>query len=103
MLEFREILNEPVLTESAKCVSTLKVVHEFYNSIGGKKPDNVKIIVSSLNYQNTPSVEEIGTLAARIQASGADIVKIVTTALDIIDTARIFVHSQVSPFRNNRF
>lgn len=36
---------------------------------------------------------------ARIQATGADIVKIATTALDITDCARIFqvlAHSQVS-------
>lgn len=36
---------------------------------------------------------------ARIQATGADIVKIATTALEIADVARIFqltVHSQVS-------
>ena len=79
-------------------ICALKVAHDFYNSIGGKKPDNVKIIVSSHNFENTPSVEEIGNLAARIQASGADVVKIATTALDITDSARIFqvlVHSQV--------
>ena len=76
----------------------MKVAHDFYNAIGGKKSDNVKIIVSSHNFENTPSVEEIGNLAARIQASGADVVKIATTALDITDSARIFqvlVHSQV--------
>ncbi|XP_029125827.1 bifunctional 3-dehydroquinate dehydratase/shikimate dehydrogenase, chloroplastic [Cajanus cajan] len=56
------------------------------------------MIVSSHNLENTPSVEEIGNLAATIQASGADVVKIVTTALDITDCARLFqvlVHSQV--------
>ncbi|XP_020209569.2 bifunctional 3-dehydroquinate dehydratase/shikimate dehydrogenase, chloroplastic, partial [Cajanus cajan] len=76
----------------------LKVARDFYNSIGGKKPVNVKMIVSSHNLENTPSVEEIGNLAATIQASGADVVKIVTTALDITDCARLFqvlVHSQV--------
>ncbi|XP_058222429.1 bifunctional 3-dehydroquinate dehydratase/shikimate dehydrogenase, chloroplastic-like [Rhododendron vialii] len=76
----------------------LKVADEFFNSIQGKKPGKVKIIVSSHNYQNTPSSEEIGNLAARIQSTGADIVKIATTALDITDSARIFqllVHSQV--------
>ncbi|XP_057960848.1 bifunctional 3-dehydroquinate dehydratase/shikimate dehydrogenase, chloroplastic-like [Malania oleifera] len=76
----------------------LQVAQEFYNSIQGKKPGKVKIIVSSHNYQNTPSVEDIGNLVARIQATGADIVKIATTALDITDSARIFevlVHSQV--------
>jgi len=42
----------------------------------------VKIIVASHNLERTPSVEEIGNLAARIQASGADVVKIATTAFD---------------------
>lgn len=68
------------------------------DSISGKKPDNVKIIVSSHNYQITPSAVEIGDLAARIQSTGADIVKIATFATDITDVARMFqiiVHSQV--------
>lgn len=63
------------------------------------KPSKCKIIVSSHNYHNTPSAEDLGNLVARIQASGADIVKIATTATDITDVARIFqitVHSQVS-------
>lgn len=77
----------------------LKVAHEFIDSIYGKKPEKFKVIVSSHNYQHTPSVETLGNLVARIQATGADIVKIATTALDITDVARIFhitVHSQVS-------
>ncbi|KOM55049.1 hypothetical protein LR48_Vigan10g094100 [Vigna angularis] len=56
------------------------------------------MVVSSHNLKNTPSVEEIGNLAATIQASGADIVKITTTALDITDSARllqVLLHSQV--------
>ncbi|KAK4851772.1 hypothetical protein QYF36_018315 [Acer negundo] len=76
----------------------LKVAQEFYSSIQGKKPEKLKIIVSSHNYKNTPSVEEIGNLVARIQATGADIVKIATTSVDITDNARMFqvlVHSQV--------
>ncbi|XP_054800931.1 bifunctional 3-dehydroquinate dehydratase/shikimate dehydrogenase, chloroplastic-like isoform X2 [Prosopis cineraria] len=68
----------------------LEVAREFFNSIGEKKPENVKIIVSSHNYENTPSVEQLGNLVARIQASGCDVVKIATTALDIVDNARIF-------------
>lgn len=65
----------------------------------GKKPAKCKLIVSSHNYQYTPSIEDLGNLVAAIQASGADIVKIATTALDITDVARVFqitVHSQVS-------
>ncbi|XP_011009903.1 PREDICTED: bifunctional 3-dehydroquinate dehydratase/shikimate dehydrogenase, chloroplastic-like isoform X2 [Populus euphratica] len=76
----------------------LKVAHEFNDLLRGNKPGKCKLIVSSHNYENTPSVEELGNLVARIQAAGADIVKIATTALDISDVARIFqitVHSQV--------
>lgn len=78
----------------------LKVAHEFYDSIRGKTFEKTKVIVSSHNYQLTPSVEDLGNLAARIQATGADIVKIATTAVEITDVARMFqimVHSQV-PF-----
>ncbi|TYH53138.1 hypothetical protein ES332_D09G077900v1 [Gossypium tomentosum] len=76
----------------------LKVAHEFIKSIGGKKPEKIKVIVSSHNYQSTPSVVELGNLVVKIQSTGADIVKIATTAIDITDVARIFqitVHSQV--------
>ncbi|XP_031373667.1 bifunctional 3-dehydroquinate dehydratase/shikimate dehydrogenase, chloroplastic-like isoform X2 [Punica granatum] len=76
----------------------LQVAREFNDSISGKKPQNCKVIVSSHNYESTPSIEDLGNLVARIQAAGADIVKIATTALDITDVARIFqtiVHSQV--------
>ena len=68
-------------------------------SISMKKPEKFKLIVSSHNYQNTPSTEELGNLVSRIQAVGADIVKIATSAVDISDVARLFkvlVHCQVS-------
>ncbi|KAI4303531.1 hypothetical protein MLD38_039145 [Melastoma candidum] len=76
----------------------LEVAHEFNNSIQGRKPDDFKVIVSSHNFHNTPSIEALGNLVARIQASGADIAKVVTTTLDITDCSRIFhitIHSQI--------
>ncbi|KAL8105269.1 hypothetical protein AgCh_029165 [Apium graveolens] len=77
----------------------LKAAERFNNSMRGKKPAKCKVIVSSHNYQYTPSIEDLGNLVAAIQASGADIVKIATTAVEITDVARVFqitVHSQVS-------
>lgn len=68
----------------------VKVASEFINSIDGKKPESFRVIVSSHNYQNTPSVEDLNDLVARIQQTGADIVKIATTAVDIADVARMF-------------
>ncbi|KAG1326319.1 hypothetical protein COCNU_01G002530 [Cocos nucifera] len=75
----------------------LKVAEEFVRLISGKKPENFKLIVSSHNYQSTPSSEELGSLVARMQAVGADIVKIVTTAVDIVDVTRmlpVIIHCQ---------
>ncbi|CAH8356704.1 unnamed protein product [Eruca vesicaria subsp. sativa] len=75
----------------ADCIDVdLQVAREFIKSIKGKKPKKFRVIVSSHNYQNTPSVEDLSELAVRIQQAGADIVKIVTTALDITDVARMF-------------
>ncbi|XVE90155.1 hypothetical protein DITRI_Ditri20bG0055200 [Diplodiscus trichospermus] len=68
----------------------LEVAHDFINSIIEKKPDKFKIIVSSHNFHNTPSAEALCNLAARIQATGADIIKIATTAIYITDCMRIF-------------
>lgn len=76
----------------------MKAAREFNSFMNGKKHGNCKVIVSNHNYQNTPSAEDLGNLVAIIQAAGADIVKIATTALDITDVARVFqitVHSQV--------
>ncbi|URD99650.1 Bifunctional 3-dehydroquinate dehydratase shikimate [Musa troglodytarum] len=75
----------------------LKVAEDFVRLISEKKPENFKLIISSHNYQSTPSSEELSSLVARIQAAGADIVKIATTAVDIVDVARMFqviVHCQ---------
>ncbi|XP_064972105.1 bifunctional 3-dehydroquinate dehydratase/shikimate dehydrogenase, chloroplastic-like isoform X1 [Musa acuminata AAA Group] len=76
----------------------LKVAEDLVRLIDGKKPENFKLIVSSHNYQKTPSSEELGSLVAAIQASGADIVKIATTAVSVVDVTRMFqvlVHCQV--------
>lgn len=81
------------------CSCFWQVARDFINSIQGRKPDNFKVIVSYHNFQSTPSAEAMGDLVARIQATGADIVKISTMALDITDCARIFqitVHSEVN-------
>ncbi|KAF3547761.1 hypothetical protein DY000_02003717 [Brassica cretica] len=67
-----------------------KVAEEFIKSIKEKKPENFRVIVSSHNYQSTPSVDDLNDLALRIQQSGADIVKIATTAVDITDVSRMF-------------
>ncbi|KAK6803546.1 hypothetical protein RDI58_001330 [Solanum bulbocastanum] len=76
----------------------LKAIDKFNNALHGNKSAKCKLIVSSHNYESTPSAEDLGNLVAKIQASGADIVKFATTAQDITDVARVFqitVHSQV--------
>ncbi|KAK9065583.1 hypothetical protein SSX86_014984 [Deinandra increscens subsp. villosa] len=68
----------------------LKAVDNFKSLTRGDKPAKCKLIVSSHNYQNTPSIEDLKNLVSRIQSTGADIVKCATTSVDITDVARIF-------------
>ena len=79
-----------IISFACVCVCVFKVASEFIKSIKGKKPKNFRVIVSSHNYQNTPSLEDLSDLSVRIQQAGADIVKIVTTSVDITDVARMF-------------
>ncbi|XP_076930014.1 bifunctional 3-dehydroquinate dehydratase/shikimate dehydrogenase, chloroplastic-like [Bidens hawaiensis] len=68
----------------------LQAVDDFKTLTGGSKPAKCKLIVSSHNYQNTPSLEDLNNLVNKMQSTGADIVKIATTAVDITDVARVF-------------
>ena len=66
-----------------------------------RSQSDCKIIVSDHNFEETPSREELGSLVARIQSTGADIVKVVTTAKKITDVAAVFstlTSSQVHTF-----
>ncbi|KAL2620382.1 hypothetical protein R1flu_000587 [Riccia fluitans] len=48
-----------------------------------------KFIVSNHNYEFTPTEEVLGALYIKVVATGADIVKLVTTAQDITDVGRM--------------
>eukprot|EP00249_Psilotum_nudum_P017054 c26130_g1_i3 orf=338-1879(+) len=77
----------------------LQVAADFVPALKGRKPSCCQIIVSNHNFQTTPSTEELGTLVATIQSTGADIVKFATTANNITDVANVFQilsRSQVS-------
>jgi 3-dehydroquinate dehydratase type I len=79
--------------------AALQVADNFMKFLSGKKPQNCKLIVSAYDYESTPSVNELLNLVAQIRATGADIVKISTTAVDIVDASRMFqvlAHCQVS-------
>ena len=56
---------------------------------GGAVPVETKVILSSHNFDNTPSDKALETLLQQMWASGADVAKIATTATDITDCARV--------------
>ncbi|EFJ08617.1 hypothetical protein SELMODRAFT_269650 [Selaginella moellendorffii] len=78
----------------------LQVAEDFIASQSSKRSSSsTRIIVSNHNYHTTPSSEEIGRLVARMQATGADIIKFVTTANNVVDSANVFrvlAHTQLS-------
>jgi 3-dehydroquinate dehydratase/shikimate dehydrogenase len=78
----------------------LQVARDFIATLKQNKiVSETKVIVSNHNWEVTPSLQEIGELVARIQSTGADIVKFATTATNITDVSRVLhllAHSQVS-------
>ncbi|KAF6176618.1 hypothetical protein GIB67_034480 [Kingdonia uniflora] len=68
----------------------LKVALDFMADTNPNKTVNSKIVVSYHVGSGTPSKEELSHLVARMQSTGADIIKLVTCAYDITDLARVF-------------
>lgn len=62
---------------------------QYVNLKQGAKMSNTRIILSSHNFQSTPSEHELHELAATMREAGADIVKIACFANDICDSARV--------------
>ncbi|KAI3438702.1 hypothetical protein D9Q98_001122 [Chlorella vulgaris] len=67
----------------------LKVAPLFFAVGGDPLPPTTKVIVSSHDYEQTASEEELQELVERIHATGADIVKFATMANDITDAYRV--------------
>lgn len=66
----------------------LKVAPLFF-AAGGGVPASTQVIVSSHNYESTPSEQELMDLVEQCHAAGADVVKFATTAVDICDALRV--------------
>ena len=56
---------------------------------GGQVPVSTKIILSSHNFESTPSDKSLEDTLQQMWASGADVAKIATMAKDITDCARV--------------
>lgn len=74
----------------------LKVATYFFAG-GGQVPVDTKIILSSHNFQETPSDAALDSILQQMWASGADVAKIATTATDISDCARVLTLLKTSP------
>ncbi|XP_057857753.1 bifunctional 3-dehydroquinate dehydratase/shikimate dehydrogenase, chloroplastic isoform X2 [Cryptomeria japonica] len=68
----------------------LQAMSPFVSQRSKKNSQNCKIIVSSYVNGSTPSSEDLGHLVAKMQSTGADILKVVTTATNITDVSHIF-------------
>ncbi|KAJ6434335.1 hypothetical protein OIU84_017946 [Salix udensis] len=68
----------------------LKVASDLVGEVKNKHQAGGKVIVSSYLNGATPSKEDLGHLVARMQATGADIIKVVSNADDITELERIF-------------
>lgn len=68
---------------------TLIVMSNWSVAGGGAVPIDTKIILSSHNFESTPTDKALETTLRAMWAAGADVAKIATTANDITDCARV--------------
>jgi 3-dehydroquinate dehydratase/shikimate dehydrogenase len=77
----------------------LQVALDFLANLQGREASGCKVIVSNHNFQSTPSAEELRTMIARMESTGADIIKFVTTAnkfTDVVTVLEVLRDCQVS-------
>ena len=67
-----------------------QVASDLVGEMKNKHPAGGKVIVSSYLNGATPSKEDLSHLVARMQATRADIIKVVSNADDITEMERIF-------------
>lgn len=72
------------------CVINLQVASELMRKQNRFHCGGAKVIVSCFLDGMTPSKEELSNLAAHMQATGADIIKVVTSASNITELTRLF-------------
>ncbi|KAH9329304.1 hypothetical protein KI387_001412 [Taxus chinensis] len=68
----------------------IQAVSHFVRRRSETNSHNCKIIVSSYVNGRTPSPEDLSYLVTKMQSTGADILKIVTTATNITDVSHVF-------------
>ena len=66
------------------------VTHVWLHAVGGgQTPPETKVILSSHNFNDTPSDGKLEGILDQMWKQGADVAKIATTATDISDCARV--------------
>lgn len=76
-------------TAGAEYVDVEYKVAPIFFAAPGRIPDTTAVIVSSHDYEKTPSDEELQQLVAGMWEVGADVVKVATTASDVSDAMRV--------------
>lgn len=70
---------------------------------GGAVPIETKIILSSHNFESTPTDKALETTLEAMWAAGADVAKIATTANDITDCARVLTLLKTSQGMSRKY
>ena len=70
---------------------------------GGAVPIETKIILSSHNFESTPTDKALETTLEAMWAAGADVAKIATTAKDITDCARVLTLLKTSQGMSRKY
>ena len=94
---------EPLLSHASAIDIEISTANEMKNLITEAKSKNIQVVLSYHNFEITPNLAELKTIATAAKDKGADIIKIATTTNTIQELITLLTFSENGSIENLSF
>ncbi len=94
---------EPLLSHASAIDIEISTANEMKNLITEAKSKNIQVVLSYHNFETTPNLAELKTIATEAKDKGADIIKIATTTNTIQELITLLYFSENGSIENLSF
>ena len=94
---------EPLLSHASAIDIEISTATEMENLITEAKSKNIQVVLSYHNFETTPNLAELKTIATEAKDKGADIIKIATTTNTIQELITLLTFSENGSIENLSF
>ena len=94
---------EPLLSHASAIDIEISTANKMKNLITEAKSKNIQVVLSYHNFETTPNLAELKTIATEAKDKGADIIKIATTTNTIQELMTLLTFSENGSIENLSF